>query len=96
MPFDTAIAYGIALLIAVVLGFMGVRNQRSEWRRERSDTVLDIMMAWAEAKAGILTTVRLVQHPDRLAPLAMRPAAGWQRYISPCPLRLKPTMRSQL
>ena len=51
MAFQPGIAYGVAIVTAIVLGCMAVRNQQSGWRKSRTNGVMDILMAWAEAQA---------------------------------------------
>ena len=51
MSFHIAIAYGVAIVTVVALYCMGNHNQRSGWRRERKDELLDILLAQAAAQA---------------------------------------------
>jgi hypothetical protein len=50
MTFHIAAAYGVTILTGLVLGWMAVQNQRSGWRRERSNVILDTLIAWAKVK----------------------------------------------
>jgi hypothetical protein len=52
MDFSLALAYGIASIVTAIVGMMGIRNQQSNWRRDRSDDLTDLLMAWADARHG--------------------------------------------
>lgn len=51
MAFEIGIAYGVASLIAIALGYAGLRNRRSGYHRDREDTVLDILITAAASRA---------------------------------------------
>src|SRR3954466_11699107 len=51
MAFDITIAYAVTLAAVNSLAYVAVRNHRYGWRRERSNTLLDTLIAWANAKA---------------------------------------------
>jgi hypothetical protein len=61
MVFHIAAAYGVAATAIVVLAAMGARNRQSGWKRERSDSFLDILMRWAEVKAEERQSSRVIQ-----------------------------------
>lgn len=50
MAFHVGIAYGIAFLAVAGLACLGVRNRRSGWQKPVTNDVLDILIAWAQAK----------------------------------------------
>jgi hypothetical protein len=50
MAFHVGIAYGIALLAVAGLACLGARNRKSGWQKPATNDVLDILMAWAQAK----------------------------------------------
>jgi hypothetical protein len=56
VTFQLGVAFGVAIATAVVLTWMGIRNQQSGWRRQRSNTILDILYAWAAANAEMRIT----------------------------------------
>jgi hypothetical protein len=50
MAFHVGIAYGIAFLAVAGLACLGARNRRSGWQKPATNDVLDILIAWAQAK----------------------------------------------
>jgi hypothetical protein len=50
MAFHVGIAYGIALLTVAGLACLGARNRRAGWQKPTRNDVLDILVAWAQAK----------------------------------------------
>lgn len=51
VSFDIKIALGFAIGTIALLGYAGIRNRRSGYERKREDTMLDILMASAQARA---------------------------------------------
>ena len=76
MTFHIAAAYGIAATAIAALFAMGVQNRRSGWKRERSDTIVGILMAWAEARRDQRNVAAPVPTPAAsMAPAVVGPAS---------------------
>ena len=90
MTFHVGIAYGIAVLAVAGLACLGARNRRSGWQKPATNDILDILMAWAQAKeenrqswerpAAVATASAMIA-PDMSAQLgalsaALTPNAG--------------------
>jgi hypothetical protein len=53
MAFHVGIAYGIAFVAVAGLACLGARNRKSGWQKPATNDVLDILIAWAQAKEEI-------------------------------------------
>jgi len=49
-------AYGISMLTILTLLMFGIRNRQTGWRRERHDSLTDVLMTWAELSAAMRQT----------------------------------------
>jgi hypothetical protein len=71
VTFHLGVAFGIAIATAGVLALMGVKNRQSGWRRQQSNTVLDILCAWAEANAQMRAMAKAPSPVPPAAQLSM-------------------------
>lgn len=55
MTFHASVAYGIVICTVAFMGWMSVRNKRSGWQRQRSNTLIDLLYTWAAANAEMRT-----------------------------------------
>jgi hypothetical protein len=68
MPFHLAVAYAVALSTAAALIWAGVRNSRSDYHRQSSNTLLDMLLAHAQARAELAQQKLDHQLPSAPAP----------------------------
>jgi hypothetical protein len=83
MTFHIAAAYGVAVIASLLVVWMGIKNRQSEWRRVRSNTILDVLLAWAAAKAELR---RAAPEPSMTSQLsALNAALNVNAGVSPVP-----------
>jgi hypothetical protein len=56
MAFNITIAFTITVVAIHSLVYLSMRNKRAGWRRERSNTLLDTLIAWANANTEMRWT----------------------------------------
>src|SRR5690242_5998755 len=72
MTFHVAAAYGVAVAMIALLGWMSARNRRSGWRRQRRDLLLDNLIVWAETRAALQSEDK---RSRTVCPAVVKPAA---------------------
>jgi hypothetical protein len=78
MLFESTFAYTIVAVTALFLGGMSIHNRHTGWRRTRSNTLLDILQAWAEARAEMQQETAAPGQGTGLTPPLSQPAMSTQ------------------